>query len=90
VIADAKASGLFLDGPRRREASHLGGIDFPKTKRLQNNNARRMSFSVQNHIEVAAVDAVTPRKSVLISLTLNRGSQQLNNFIIIKYERLAA
>jgi hypothetical protein len=48
-----------------------------------------MSFSVQNHIEVAAVDAVTPRKSVLISLMLNRGSQQLNNFII-KYERLAA
>jgi hypothetical protein len=31
-----------------------------------------------------------PRKSALISLTLNRGSQQLNNFVIIKYERVTA
>jgi hypothetical protein len=33
---------------------------------------------------------MTPRKSALISLTLNRGSQQLNNLFIIKYEQVAA
>jgi hypothetical protein len=33
---------------------------------------------------------MTPRKSALISLTLNRGSQLMNNFIIIKDERVTA
>jgi len=67
----------------------FGGIDLPKTKSLQK-SASRTSFPVQNHIEVAEVDAVTPRKSALISLMLNRGSQQLSNFVIIKYERVTA
>ncbi len=33
---------------------------------------------------------MTPRKSPLISLALNCGSQQANNFIIIKYEQVTA
>jgi hypothetical protein len=33
---------------------------------------------------------MTPRKSGLIFLALNRGSQQLNNFVIIKYEQVTA
>jgi hypothetical protein len=39
---------------------------------------------------MTAVDAVTPRKSALISFTLDCGSQQLNNFVIIKYEQVTA
>ncbi|MGA7231965.1 MAG: hypothetical protein WBX95_13675, partial [Xanthobacteraceae bacterium] len=45
---------------------------------------------MQNLIEVGAFDAMAPRKSGLIFLPLNGGSQQLNNFVIIKYERLTA
>jgi hypothetical protein len=33
---------------------------------------------------------MTARKSGLIFLALNRGSQQLNNFVIIKYEQVTA
>jgi hypothetical protein len=74
----------FKGGGKR---SSFGGIDFPKTKSLEN-SAGHASFSFQNLIETGAFDATTPRKSDLISLTLNRRSQQLNNFIIIKYERV--
>jgi len=33
---------------------------------------------------------VTPRKSALISLSLNCGSQRLNDIVITKYERATA
>jgi hypothetical protein len=69
--------------PFSRRGVSFGRIDFPKTKSLQNNPSRR-SF------EMTAVDAVTPRKSALISFTLDCGSQQLNNFVIIKYEQVTA
>jgi hypothetical protein len=61
----------------------------PKPEGL-NNNSSRAFFSVQNLIETRAFDAMTPRKSGLISLALNRGSQQLNNFAVIKYEQVTA
>jgi hypothetical protein len=65
------------------------GIDLPKTKSLEN-SAGHTSFSVQNHIEAAAFDAMTPRKGALISFPLNRGPQQVNNFVVIKYEQVTA
>jgi hypothetical protein len=45
---------------------------------------------VQHLIERGAFDAMTPRKGALTPLTLNRGPQQTNNFIVIKDERVTA
>ena len=74
-------------GPAHRGS--FGGVNLPKTKRLHNGASHR-SFSLQNRIDASTFEAMTPRKSALISLTLNRGSQQLNNFVIIKYEQVTA
>jgi hypothetical protein len=72
-----KSSGLFR------------GIDFPKAESVQD-SASHGPFSVQNLIEASTFDAVAPRKGTLISLPLHRGSQQVNNFVIIKYEQVTA
>jgi hypothetical protein len=72
-----------------KSSRSVPAIDFPKTKRLHDSAGQR-SFSIQNLIEAGPFDAMTPRKRALISLTLNCGSQKLNNFVIIKYEQMTA
>ena len=67
----------------------LSDVHHAKAKRLDDALAHR-SFAVQNHVEVNTIKAVTPCKSDLIALAFNGGSQQLNDFIIIKYQRLDA
>jgi hypothetical protein len=39
---------------------------------------------------MSAFDAMTPRKGHLTPLAFNCSSQQLNNLIIIKYERVTS
>ena len=60
-----------------------------EAERLDDALAHR-SFAVQNHVEVNTINAVTLCKSDLIALAFYCGSQQLNDFIIIKYQRLTA
>ena len=64
-------------------------VHHAKTERLDDTLAHR-SFAVQNHVEVNTINAVTLCKSDLTALAFNCGSQQLNDFIIIKYQRLTA
>jgi hypothetical protein len=49
------------------------GIYFPKTESFQNSAAHGF-FTLQNVTEMGAFEAMTPRKSTLISLSLNCGS----------------
>jgi hypothetical protein len=79
-------SSIDQGGGKRRS---FGGIDFPKSENLYN-SAGHTSFSFQNLIEASAFDAINPRKSGLTSLTFNCGFEQLNNFVVTKYERVTA
>jgi hypothetical protein len=54
------------------------------------NIATHWTFPVQNHVQVRAFETVPLRKSDLITLSLNCGSQQLNDFTLVKYELVAA
>jgi hypothetical protein len=56
--------------------SASGSVSFFSKPESLHNSAAHVSFSVQHHIEAGAFDAMMPRKSNLISLPLNRGSQQ--------------
>jgi hypothetical protein len=46
------------------------------------------SFAAQNHIQVTAIDTMVLRKGDLTSLTLNCGSQQIEDVIIIKDQQI--
>jgi hypothetical protein len=64
-------------------------VHFAKSKRFQD-GAACGSFSVDDFIEKAAINAVSFGENQLISLLLNRGLQQLNNFAVIEYARVTA
>jgi hypothetical protein len=61
----------------------VGSVHLAKSKRFQDGAACR-SFSVGDFVEKGAINAMSFGESQLISLLLNRGSQKLNNFAVIK------
>jgi hypothetical protein len=65
------------------------GVYFVKSKRFQDGLAR-VSFSINDLIEKGAINAMSFGKSDLSSLLLNRVSEQLNNFAVIKYACIPA
>jgi hypothetical protein len=65
------------------------GVHFVKSKRFQDGLAR-VSFSINDRIEKGAINAMSFGESHLSSLLLNRVSQQLNNFAVIKYACVTA
>jgi hypothetical protein len=65
------------------------GVHFVKSKRFQD-RAARVPFSISDLIEIATINAMSFGESRLISLLLNRVSQQLNNFAVIKYTCVTA
>jgi hypothetical protein len=77
--------------PRQTRAAGSGasvvlveGVHFAESKRFQD-GAARVSFAIGDLIEKAAINAMSFGESHLISLLLNRDSQQLKNFAVIKY-----
>jgi phosphoribosylformylglycinamidine (FGAM) synthase-like amidotransferase family enzyme len=58
-------------------------VHLAKSKRFQD-RAACGSFSVGDFVEKGAINAMSSGESHLISLLLNRGYQQLNNFAVIK------
>src|SRR6516164_2255143 len=67
-------------------AVSLDDVHFPKPETLCNRATRRF-FAVQNSVQVRAINAGVPSKSVLPALAFNCDSQQINNIIIVKYKR---
>ena len=65
------------------------GVYFAESKRFQD-GAARVSFAIDDLIEKGAINAMSFRESHLISLLLNRDSQQLKNFAVIKYTCVTA
>jgi hypothetical protein len=65
------------------------GVHFAKSKRFQD-GAARGSFPIGDLIEKAPINAISFGESHLISLPLNRDSQQLNNFAVVKYACVTA
>jgi hypothetical protein len=68
----------------------FGDIDLAQPESLYNCAVHVASFAGQEHIDVTAIHAMSPRKGGLTPLKVNHGSQQANNGICIKYYRWSA
>jgi hypothetical protein len=86
----------FWANNRRSRAAGSGaslvlveGVHFAESERFQD-GAARVSFAIGDLIEKAAINAMSFGESHLISLLLNRDSQQLKNFAVIKYTCVTA
>jgi hypothetical protein len=69
--------------------SQFGSVNFLKPKSLDYIGAYG-SLTRQNLVQMSTFEAVTPRKGHLTPFAFNCGSEQLNNLIIIKYERVTS
>jgi hypothetical protein len=73
----------------RSTSSQFGSVNFLKPESLHHIGTYG-SLTRQDLVEMSAFEAMTPRKGHLTPLAFNCGSQQLNNLIIIKYERVTS
>jgi hypothetical protein len=86
-----QSSGCVIEraSVARSTSSQFGSVNFLKTESLHHIGTYG-SLTRQDLVEMSASEAMTPRKGHLTPLAFNCSSQQLNNLIIIKYERVTS